>query len=59
MDDDTPMPSLQMAQKLYARLKDRDIGSIFEEGLHEFVVSVIDDNAAIGLQIEQDYRFNK
>ena len=58
MTDETPQPSLQMAQKLYARLKDRDIGSIFEEGLHEFLVSVIEDNANIGLQIEQDYRFN-
>lgn len=58
MDDDEPKPSLQMAKKLYARLKDRDIGSIFEEGLHEFLTSVIDENARIGLQIEQDYRFN-
>jgi uncharacterized alpha-E superfamily protein len=47
-----------MAQKLYARLKDRDISSIFDEGLHEFLVSIINENAQIGRQIEQDYRFN-
>jgi uncharacterized alpha-E superfamily protein len=58
MSDDEPKPSLQMAEKLYARLKDRDIASIFEEGLHEFLTSVIDENSRIGLQIEQDYRFN-
>ena len=58
MNDTEPKQSLQMAEKLYARLKDRDIGSIFEEGLHEFLTSVIDENSRIGLQIEQDYRFN-
>lgn len=56
--DDTPKPSLKMAQKLCARLKGRDIASIFDEGLHEFLVSIIEDNAQIGMQIEQDYRFN-
>jgi len=59
MDDAEKMPSLQMAERLYARLKDRDISSIFDEGLHEFLLSVIADNAQIGLQIEEDYRFIK
>jgi len=58
MNDTEPKASLVMAQKLYARLKDRDIASIFDEGLHEFLTSVIDENARIGMQIEQDYRFN-
>lgn len=58
MDDTTPKPSLEMAERLYARLKDRDIGSIFDEGLHEFLISVINDNVQIGMQIEEDYRFN-
>lgn len=52
------MPSHDLAAKLCARLKNRDIASIFEEGLHEFVGTVIRDNAALGQQIEQDYRFN-
>jgi len=58
MDDPTPKPSLEMARNLSDRLKDRDIASIFDEGLHEFLTSVINDNAGIGFQIEQDYRFN-
>ncbi|WP_296432924.1 alpha-E domain-containing protein [Yoonia sp.] len=58
MNDTEPKASRVMAQKLYARLKDRDIASIFDEGLHEFLTSVTDENARIGMQIEQDYRFN-
>jgi uncharacterized alpha-E superfamily protein len=58
MDDAEPKPSYVMAKQLYERLRGHDIGSIFEEGLHEFLTSVINDNARIGLQIEQDYRFN-
>ncbi|MDP5084167.1 MAG: alpha-E domain-containing protein [Yoonia sp.] len=58
MYDETPKKSLQLAQTLSARLKDRDISSVFEEGLHEFLMSVIVENARIGQQIELDYRFN-
>ena len=58
MDDEEPMPSLVMARQLQERLKDRDIGSIFDEGLHEFLTCMINDNAQIGMQIEEDYRFN-
>jgi uncharacterized alpha-E superfamily protein len=50
-------PCHEMAGTLRIRLKDRDIGSIFEDGLHEFIGSMISDNNALGLQIEQDYRF--
>ncbi|EAQ06263.1 MULTISPECIES: alpha-E domain-containing protein [Yoonia] len=52
------MPSHALADRMNARLKDRDIGSIFDEGLHEFVGSILRENAAIGMQIEIDYRFN-
>lgn len=51
-------PSNDLAEELLARLKGRDIGSIFEEGLHEFVETVIDDTARLAWQIEQDYRFS-
>ena len=51
--------SLAKARTLYARLKERDIASIFDEGLHEFLTSVMNDTAALGFQIEQDYRFIK
>jgi uncharacterized alpha-E superfamily protein len=50
--------SLALAEALSTRLKNRDIGSIFDEGLHEFLTSFIADTAALGRQIEQDYRFN-
>ncbi|MDW3222026.1 MAG: alpha-E domain-containing protein [Paracoccaceae bacterium] len=52
------LASHSLADKLRARLDNRDISSIFEEGLHEFLGSVIRDNGNLGLQIEQDYRFN-
>ena len=47
-----------LADALAARLDNRDITSIFEEGLHEFLGSVIRDTAMLGQQLEQDYRFN-
>ena len=50
-------PSSEMADKLLARLKGREISAIFDEGLHEFVGSIIRDNNALGIQIETDYRF--
>lgn len=50
-------PSLDMADAIYARLKEKSIQSIFDSGLHEFIVGFIRDNAALASQIEQDYRF--
>lgn len=50
--------SLKQAQKFHARLKDRDINHIFEEGLHEYLTSCMDAISELGQQIEQDYRFN-
>lgn len=50
--------SLEMAEEMHARLKSRDIGAIFDEGLHEFLTDFIKDTGSLGLQIEQDYRFN-
>jgi len=47
-----------LAENLRARLKDRDITSIFEFGLHQFISDFIRDNNALGNQIEADYRFN-
>ena len=47
-----------MAECLCNQLKNRDIGSIFKEGLHDFIEKIIRGNNALALQIEQDYRFN-
>ncbi len=57
-DYGTEPDSLRLAQQLQTRLKHRDIDSIFDEGLHEFLTSYIADTAALGFQIEKDYRFN-
>ncbi|QXT40632.1 alpha-E domain-containing protein [Gymnodinialimonas ceratoperidinii] len=49
--------SLSAAWAFQSRLQDRDIGSIFEDGLHEFISQTIIDVADIGARIEQQYRF--
>jgi len=49
--------SHDLADRLRARLKDRDIAAVFEEGLHDFVSAIIDDTRALADQIEVDYRF--
>lgn len=51
------MPSNDLADALEKKLKDRDIGSIFEEGLHEFVAGILSDTAMLAGQIAEDYRF--
>lgn len=55
---DDRAPSHDMADKLLARLRNRDIASIFDEGLHEFVGIMIHETAAVAAQIEVDYRFS-
>jgi uncharacterized alpha-E superfamily protein len=55
---DTRALSHDMAETLRARVIGRDIASIFDEGLHEFVSSVLVDTATLALQVERDYRFN-
>lgn len=51
-------PCYDLATRQRARLRNRDIESIFDEGLHEFLSTFIVDNNALGAQIETDYRFN-
>lgn len=51
--------SLRKAERLADGIKSRDIHSIFDEGLHEFLNGVVLDVGDLGLQIEQDYRFAK
>jgi len=50
--------SHDLADALNTRLINRDISSIFDEGLHEFVGGVLESTAALAGQIEQDYRFS-
>lgn len=49
--------SLVLARNLLDRLTGRDIDSIFEEGLHEFLTATLISTATLGAQIERDYRF--
>lgn len=46
-----------LARAAVTRLADHSIDSIFETGLHQFLADFIACNTALGLQIEQDYRF--
>jgi len=58
MDYGEESESLRLARHLQTRFTDRDIESIFDEGLHEFLTATLISTAALGSQIEQDYRFN-
>jgi uncharacterized alpha-E superfamily protein len=42
---------------LHANLSGQTIDAIFEYGLHQFLTDFLRDIAALGLQIERDYRF--
>ena len=42
---------------LKARLDATTIDTVFDGGLHEFILDFLRDNAAVGARIEQDFRF--
>lgn len=46
------------ASEIAERLKSGTIEEVFSIGLHEFLDGFVRDNAALGKQIETDYRFN-
>ncbi|MAN72867.1 MAG: hypothetical protein CME84_02075 [Henriciella sp.] len=50
-------PSRAMCDETLARLTRTDVETIFDGGLHEFIQWILQANNALGLQIEQDYRF--
>jgi uncharacterized alpha-E superfamily protein len=53
------LPSNDLSDALWAQLKKPNINEIFEIGLHQFIGDYIRKNNELGMQIEQDYRFNK
>ena len=57
--EDSVTMMFMVPKKLKKEMKSRDIASIFEDGLHEFISDFIGKNNALGLQIETDFRFNK
>ena len=56
-DYNARMPCHDMIDAQRERLRGHNISSVFDEGLHSFITSFIHENNALGLQIEQDYRF--
>ncbi|MDJ0777675.1 MAG: alpha-E domain-containing protein [Gammaproteobacteria bacterium] len=48
-----------LGDKMQKRLGKTTITSIFDYGLHEFIVDFLRDTNALGRQIEQDYRFTE
>ena len=48
-----------LADDLCARFRTKDMAAIFEYGLHEFISDFLRDSAALGRQIEIDYRFSE
>ncbi|WP_439153909.1 alpha-E domain-containing protein [Yoonia sp.] len=56
-DYGTRHPSHDLSDRVCKRFSTFDIDMIFEYGLHEFIQDFLKDNAALGQQIETDYRF--
>jgi uncharacterized alpha-E superfamily protein len=48
----------ELSDQLRKNLKEPDINTIFDIGLHQFISDYLQQNNQLGLQIEQDYRFN-
>ncbi|GIT92973.1 hypothetical protein JANAI62_34310 [Jannaschia pagri] len=53
------LPSHDHSDAICHRLQQLSIQDVFEEGLHQFLQDFMGRNAALGQQIEQDYRFIK
>ena len=50
-------PCHELADKISTRFSKTTIASIFDYGLHEYIVDFLRDSNALGQQIEQDFRF--
>ena len=53
----TRHPCHDQMDVLLARLKHGTVDEVFDDGLHEFLTEFLSDIAALGSQIERDYRF--
>ncbi len=51
------LPCLDMAQDIFAKLDNRDIETVFDQGLHEFLEESIHDTTRLAAQIQEDFRF--
>jgi len=53
----TRLPCHDQIDVIRARIEGGDIDRVFEDGLHEFISEFLNDIGRLGLQIDQDYRF--
>lgn len=56
-DYDQPSTARDLAEAMLTELRCHTVESIFDDGLHEFIQGFIIRNAALGAQVENDYRF--
>ena len=52
-------PCHDMVQAMLGRLAAHNIDQIFEYGLHEFILAFLTESAAVGNEIERNYRFQE
>ena len=52
-------PCQDIADRMLTRMSNASITSIFDYGLHEYIVDFLRDNNALGLQIQRDFRFSE
>ncbi len=51
------LPSIHQVDTLHDKLKACSIDTIFDNGLHEFIIDFLRDTASFAAQIEEDFRF--
>ncbi len=56
-DYGTRLPCHDLVDRLALKSMQRNVDEIFDNGLHEFIQEFLEDLAAVGAQIEIDYRF--
>ncbi|MBF9035611.1 hypothetical protein HKCCE2091_15290 [Rhodobacterales bacterium HKCCE2091] len=52
-----PAPSHGLVNDIQTRIDRSNIDQVFEEGLHEFILEILQSLALLGSQISKDYRF--
>ncbi len=52
-------PCHELAADIRRQFHEETIETLFDAGLHEFLVRFLRENAALGAQIEKDYRFHE
>jgi len=58
MNYDTKPPSVDMVHEIEATCLGRTVDEIFDQGLHEYIQTILSRLRALGQQIQVDYRFN-